>query len=234
MMYDLKARIASYNDDTWHGRYPAEKADALLSDCLLEIESLKTVPLATNVSEAACDYCGGLLTEDTVDGKERQHKNLSICLRLYRSRYGELNLQLQALEAENARLKTQIEELEDDDAGCWHCAHSDSGDPERHEHEPNGGHWHHYIDPGDGLPSPCKNSAMLERVFQEQIRERDHLKLEVEKAKKLLDYVWFYSQERFVACAKDNPVLADWIKKVKEVLAEYDYFKAKEKHENSI
>lgn len=62
-----------------------------------------------------------------------------------------------------------------DDAGmfenaCFFCSQpEDYGDPVRHHHEPEGWHWHHYLDPGDGLPSPCENSDLLERVAAEEL-----------------------------------------------------------------
>jgi hypothetical protein len=83
---------------------------------------------------------------------------------------------------DNEKLQARIEELtnelsEAEDKLCWHCTHPDSGLPERHEHEITGkgvvGHWHHYIDPGDCLPSPCKNSDLLEEIFKELTKERD-------------------------------------------------------------
>lgn len=61
------------------------------------------------------------------------------------------------------RLKDDLDALEN---VCFHCANADDyGDPVRHFHEPEGWHWHHYLDPGDGLPDPCANSELLERVL---------------------------------------------------------------------
>lgn len=57
------------------------------------------------------------------------------------------------------------DDLKQLEGSCWACLHV--GDPWRHEHEPDGGHWHHFLDPGDGLPSPCSNSDMLERIFSD-------------------------------------------------------------------
>jgi hypothetical protein len=78
----------------------------------------------------------------------------------------------------NAELQVTAQKLsaaEDDlkhwrDA-CWLCGDQEYGIPQRHVHEVTGkgvvGHWHHYLDPGDGLPSPCRNSDWLEEVFRE-------------------------------------------------------------------
>lgn len=76
-------------------------------------------------------------------------------------------------------------EKERDDAEnrlCFYCTNPDAGDPERHEHEPQGGHWHHYIDPGDGLPSPCKNSELFERIFQSITAEVARLQLMLDQS----------------------------------------------------
>lgn len=57
---------------------------------------------------------------------------------------------------------------------CGMCLNPHIEDPWRHVHEVDGeekGHWHHRIDPGDGLVSRCLNSDMLERLFGEQEKE---------------------------------------------------------------
>lgn len=66
----------------------------------------------------------------------------------------------------NVELRDTSFDLDSLYGACWHCLQPDSGDPERHEHGDGKFHWHHYIDPGDGLPSPCANSELLERIFQ--------------------------------------------------------------------
>lgn len=75
----------------------------------------------------------------------------------------------------NEKLTDANYELKHWDNACWRCSHPDSGIPERHIHEPNGPHWHHYIDPGDGLPSPCKNSDLLEEILGNEIDRREKL-----------------------------------------------------------
>lgn len=75
----------------------------------------------------------------------------------------------------HGEMQRQLSDAKDDlkrwDGACWYCATPDIEDPWRHEHEPNGGHWHHCIDPGDGLPSDCANSDRLERVTADLRRE---------------------------------------------------------------
>lgn len=88
----------------------------------------------------------------------------------------------------HGEMQRQLSDAKDDlkrwDGACWYCATPDIEDPWRHEHEPNGGHWHHCIDPGDGLPSDCANSDRLERVTAElrrEISEQDERILELEQ-----------------------------------------------------
>jgi hypothetical protein len=75
------------------------------------------------------------------------------------------------LVAEIERLTRELEDAKSDlerlDGACWYCANPDIQDPWRHVHADKGGHWHHCIDPGDGLPSDCLNSDRLERIFSE-------------------------------------------------------------------
>lgn len=47
---------------------------------------------------------------------------------------------------------------------CGLCANMNVHQAWRHVHEPEGPHWHHCIDPGDGLPSPCGASLLFERL----------------------------------------------------------------------
>ena len=63
-------------------------------------------------------------------------------------------------------LQYALDDLSMFDNACPYCADSDIGPPLRcSEHsEPE---WHHFLDPGDGLPSPCKNGHLFEAVFQE-------------------------------------------------------------------
>lgn len=74
---------------------------------------------------------------------------------------------------EKRELETKLGYYKEDaarlDSLCWMCASPDIEDPWRHEHGQKGPHWHHRIDPGDGLASDCKNSDMLERLFREHI-----------------------------------------------------------------
>ena len=71
---------------------------------------------------------------------------------------------------EKRELEQRLGYAEDDlkrwQGACRLCANPDIEDPWRHEHDDKGPHWHHCIDPGDGLPSDCANSDWLERVFQ--------------------------------------------------------------------
>lgn len=70
---------------------------------------------------------------------------------------------LATLTLERDMLRDDLNTLE---KACSYCVQSeDYGDPERHYHEPEGWHWHHYLDPGDGLPSPCANSDLFERLL---------------------------------------------------------------------
>lgn len=91
---------------------------------------------------------------------------------------------------ENEGLKAELAEAKDNlihlDNACWYCANPDIEDPWRHEHEPNGGHWHHRIDPGDGLASDCANSDRLERIFQDVREENAALKASLESAREAL------------------------------------------------
>lgn len=70
---------------------------------------------------------------------------------------------------------------------CWYCVDPDIGPPIRCENDDSGGHWHHFLDPGDGLPSPCKNSHLFEAVFEDlskRIEERVDVVLFCPKCKK--------------------------------------------------
>lgn len=80
--------------------------------------------------------------------------------------------------AENDRHIAAIAELQRDLAyarddlkmfefACTYCANPDIENPWRHEHPPKGAHWHHRIDPGDGLADDCKHSDRLEEIFGE-------------------------------------------------------------------
>ena len=69
------------------------------------------------------------------------------------------------IESDGQIIAKQDDRIEQLEGPCWHCMNPDSGPAERHFHEPEGWHWHHYIDPGDGLPSPCKNSELFERTL---------------------------------------------------------------------
>jgi hypothetical protein len=64
----------------------------------------------------------------------------------------------------------ELANLRDDYAhyekSCWYCADPDMDDPFRCPE----GHWHHMLDPGDGLLSPCANAERLESIFTEQVR----------------------------------------------------------------
>lgn len=62
-----------------------------------------------------------------------------------------------------------VDDLRSLEKACFYCGQLDEySDPERHYHEPEGWHWHHYLDPGDGLPSPCGNSGLLERLLSRE------------------------------------------------------------------
>ena len=75
--------------------------------------------------------------------------------------------QLSAIKDERDAMMDDLKSLEN---ACFYCAQSEIyGGPIRHFHEPEGWHWHHYLDPGDGLPSPCSNSELFERVLSEQV-----------------------------------------------------------------
>lgn len=69
------------------------------------------------------------------------------------------------------QLRKQLDDAKDDlcrlDGACWYCLSPDVEYAWRHEHPPQGPHWHHRLDPGDGLVSDCEHSEMYERVFQE-------------------------------------------------------------------
>lgn len=82
----------------------------------------------------------------------------------------------QDIERLQAELAEKSEQLLHIDNACWYCANPDIEDPWRHEHEPNGAHWHHCVDPGDGLPSDCANSERLERIFAEKEKELEQAK----------------------------------------------------------
>lgn len=76
-------------------------------------------------------------------------------------------------EKENERLGRDLA-LHEEDADdcskthCRLCANPEIEAPWRHDHNGDGKfHWHHCIDPGDGLVSPCKNSDKLEEAFED-------------------------------------------------------------------
>lgn len=48
---------------------------------------------------------------------------------------------------------------------CTLCADPRIEQAWYHRHAPDGLHWHHRIDPGDGLPSPCTASPLFTRLF---------------------------------------------------------------------
>ena len=49
---------------------------------------------------------------------------------------------------------------------CARCPDPNVG-LERHEHDGRDGpHWHHYLDPGDGLADDCPQEHVLERAYQ--------------------------------------------------------------------
>lgn len=78
------------------------------------------------------------------------------------------------------RLKDDLDALKN---VCFHCANADDyGDPIRHFHEPEGWHWHHYLDPGDGLPDPCSNSDLLERVLADHFVQVPEMVARMRKA----------------------------------------------------
>ena len=52
---------------------------------------------------------------------------------------------------------------------CSHCASPYIEAPWRHEHDNKGGHWHHRIDPGDGLADDCGQSELLEQIYQQGV-----------------------------------------------------------------
>ena len=82
-------------------------------------------------------------------------------------------------------LQYALDDLSMFDNACPYCADSDIGPPLRcSEHsEPE---WHHFLDPGDGLPSPCKNGHLFEAVFQEAA---EPLKAEVERLRAALQTI---------------------------------------------
>lgn len=49
---------------------------------------------------------------------------------------------------------------------CGLCADPRVGRAWHHAHEPEGLHFHHCIDPGDGLPSACTASTLFVRLYQ--------------------------------------------------------------------
>ncbi len=101
---------------------------------------------------------------DQIDRRDREIASLKEQLIERLAEIDGKDRRIDSLESELAAFKEDSTEM--DSKYCWHCAHPDSGEPERHVHEPKGGHWHHYIDPGDGLADNCKNSDLLERIFQ--------------------------------------------------------------------
>lgn len=79
--------------------------------------------------------------------------------------------EIAALKKQVASLEVDLQYAKDDlcrlDGACWYCLNPEIEDAWRHEHQPDGPHWHHCIDPGDGLPSDCLHSEMYERIWEE-------------------------------------------------------------------
>ncbi len=140
--------------------------------------------------ERRCDWCKSLESrlaelQAGINGYIADVHSAKRALRVAIEAQGE---QFKLREAAESRLAAAEDGLKDWDSACWQCAHLDiAGDPEVHEHEPNGQHWHHYI---EGGPGPCKNSDMLNRVtdeMQKRIAELEQENKRLREAAGILD-----------------------------------------------
>lgn len=107
-----------------------------------------------------------------------------------------LEAKLAAAKAEIERLKQEVEWAKDDllrfDDACTYCLNPDVEDAWRHDHGDDGRfHWHHRLDPGDGLVSDCAHSEIYERVWDEATAaaesQRQALERKVERLREALD-----------------------------------------------
>lgn len=84
----------------------------------------------------------------------------------------ELDLTRQDCKAKDAEIERIKSDWHDDvlfyDEACRYCIMPEVEDAWRHDHDGDGRfHWHHRLDPGDGLVSDCAYSEAFERIYQE-------------------------------------------------------------------
>lgn len=89
--------------------------------------------------------------------------------------------------AKQIKLKDeQLRDANDDllfyDDACRYCLMPEVEYAWRHDHDGDGRfHWHHRLDPGDGLVSDCKHSEMYEQIWQEAQVPKDERIRELEQ-----------------------------------------------------
>lgn len=109
---------------------------------------------------------------------------------------------------EIAKLKQELEDAKDDllrlEGACWYCLNPEIEPAWRHDHDGNGHfHWHHRIDPGDGLVNHCKHSELYERVWAEAQGEMRVWKMFKDWCSEVIDLMR----------PLDSPYLPKWAKR---------------------